>query len=126
MIQVTENPIPTEEIYSRISREGAGSIVVHIGIVKPLVDDRKTKGIRLIPDGDLAGELESIEREVREKWELVDVLLIRRIGELRVGETVLAAAVSATSREAAFGACREAVENLKKKRALRKEELYDG
>ncbi len=126
VIQVTEDPIPTGEIYGRLSRQGAGSVVIHIGLVKPRVDNRRTKGIRLTPAGDLAAELESVEREVREKWEPVDVLLIRRTGELRVGETVLAVAVTATTREAAFGACRQAVERLKREGALRKEELYEG
>lgn len=126
MIQVTENRIQTEKIYEQLSREGVGSVVVHLGIVKPVVDDRRTKGIRLTPDGDLEAELKNIEGQLRGKWDVVDVLLIRRIGELLVGEAILVAAVSATSKDAAFGACEEAVETLKMKRALRKEELYES
>jgi molybdopterin synthase catalytic subunit len=126
MIQVTDKPIQTEKIYEQLSRNGVGSVVLHFGIVKPVVDDKKTKGIRLTRDGDLEGELKNIERQLRGKWDVVDVLLIRRIGELLVGETILVAAVSATSKDAAFGACEEAVETLKKKRALRKEELYEA
>jgi molybdopterin synthase catalytic subunit len=125
MIQVTDRRIRTEEIYEQLSRNGAGSVVVHFGIVKPVVDDRRTKGIRLAPDGDLEAELKNIERQLRGKWDIVDVVLIRRIGELLIGETILVAAVSATSKDAAFGACEEAIETLKKKRALRKEELYE-
>jgi molybdopterin synthase catalytic subunit len=126
MIQVTDNPIEEGKIYEQLSREGVGSVVVHFGIVKPVIEDRKTKGIRLTPDGDLEAELKNIEGQLRGKWDIVDVLLIRRIGELLVGETILAAAVSAASKDAAFGACEEAVETLKKKRALRKEELYEA
>jgi molybdopterin synthase catalytic subunit len=125
MIQVTESPIQAGKVFERLSREGAGSLVVHLGVVKPVVDDRQTRGIRLAPEGDLEGEMQKIESRLREQWRIVDVLLIRRVGELRVGDVILAAAVSATTKDAAFGACQEAVEVLKQKRGLRKEELYE-
>jgi len=125
MIMVTEREIETGKVLEQISRTGAGSVVVHCGVVKPVVEDRKTSGIRLTPDGDLEGEMRKIENGLREKWDLVDVLLIRRIGELRVGDVILAAVVSATSKDAAFGACNEAVDLLKKKKGLKKEELYE-
>ncbi len=126
MIQVTEHPIETDALFERLCPEGTGSIVVHVGVVKPVVEERKTQGIRLIPDGDLKGELEKIEHDMREKWNVLDILLIRRIGELRVGETILVAGVTAASKEQAFGACQEAVGMLKKKRGLKKEELYES
>ena len=125
MIKVTENPIDIGRIYEHLSRDGAGSVVIHLGIVKPVVDDRATQGIRLVRDGNLEGELNNIEHQLREKPGIIDVLLIRRIGELSVGEFILVAAVSAITRDEAFGACQEAVEALKQKRGLKKEELYE-
>lgn len=124
MIEVTENPIETGKVFEHMSRDGAGSLVIHIGIVKPAVDGKRTDGIRLIRDGDVTGEMEKIERQLRERWKIVDILLIRRLGELRVGDVILVAAVSSPSKDEAFGACQEAVEALKKKRGLRKEELF--
>lgn len=126
MIEVSDKPIATDKILARISSKDAGSVVVHIGIVKPVVDEKKTRGIRLTPDGDLEGELHKMERMLREKWEVTDILLIRRVGELRIGDVILVAAVAAPSREAAFGACREAVENFKQKRGIKKEELFEN
>lgn len=126
MIEVTENPIEPGKVYERLSEEGVGSLVVHFGIVKPVVDDRKTSGIRLLKDGDAAGEMKKVEDHLREKWKVVDVLLIRRIGELHVGDIILVAAVSSPSKDQAFGACQEAVEALKEKRGLRKEELFES
>lgn len=125
MIELTENPIETGKIYEQMSHKGVGSLVVHVGVVKPMVEDRKTGGIRLTPEGDPKKEMQKVEQELREKWDILDVLLIRRIGELRVGDVILVAAVAATSRGTAFDACRSAVEVLKEKRGLRKEELYE-
>ena len=125
MIKVTEHPIDVGQAYKHLSQDRAGSVVVHLGIVKPVVDDRATRGIRLVRDGDLEGELKRIERQLRDKWGVIDVLLVRRLGDLSAGEFILVAAVSAKTRDAAFGACQEAVEALKKKRGLKKEELYE-
>ena len=41
MIEVTESPIDLDEAQPRISREGVGSLVVHIGIVKPVIKNKK-------------------------------------------------------------------------------------
>jgi len=124
MVELTDTPIEPQRIFKRLSSEGAGSVVVHFGMVKPVAEDRRTRGIRFAPDGDLVGELRSLEAELRAKWQVTDVLLVRRMGELKVGEIILAAAVSAPGREAAFGACRDAVEGFKRMKRLRKQELF--
>ena len=124
MVELTETAIEPLRIFQRLSSQGAGSVVVHFGVVKPVAEDQRTRGIRFAPDGDLMGELRALETELRAKWELCDVLLVRRMGELPVGEIILAAAISAPGREAAFGACRDAVEGFKKMKRLRKQELF--
>lgn len=124
MVELTETPIEPLRIWERLSRAGAGSVVVHFGVVKPVAEDQRTRGIRFAPEGDLLGELRSLEAELRAKYELTDLWLARRMGELKVGEIILAAAVSAPGREAAFSACRDAVEGCKKLKRLRKQELF--
>lgn len=124
MVELTETAIEPQKIFQRLSQTGAGSVVVHLGVVKPVAEDKRTRGIRFAAEGDLLGELRALEAELRAKYELSDVLLVRRMGELKVGEIILVTAVSAPSREAAFDACRAAVEGCKKLTRLRKEELY--
>ena len=126
MILLSEDPLEPQALLEKISREGAGSLVVHYGIVKPEVEGRKTLGIRLARDGDPEGAMREIEQRLREMRDVVDVLLARRVGELRVGETILVAAVSARTKDAAFKACEEAMELLKEKKGLRKEELFQA
>ncbi len=126
MIELTEKAIDPKGIYERIFKDGAGSVVVHFGVVKPVVSDRRTRGIRFAPKGDMEGEIRSIEAELRKKWGITDALLIRRVGELSIGDLILVAAVSAPDREAAFGACHDAVERFKKLKCVQKEELFEG
>jgi molybdopterin synthase catalytic subunit len=125
MIEVTENPIDASSIYERINTAGSGSAVVHFGVVKPVAGGKKTGGIRFAPDGDLEGEMASIEQQIRDKWPVNDVLLIRRMGQLVVGDIILVAAVAAETRGAAFDGCRFAVESFKKLKNIHKEELFE-
>jgi len=126
MIELTDQAIDPQTIISRLSFQDAGSVVLHFGVVKPVAQGESTQGLRFTPDGDLAGELRELEAELRARWEVTDVLLVRRMGQLKIGEIILAAAVAAPGREAAFGACRDAVEGFKKMKHLRKQELTEN
>ena len=125
MIEVTDAQIDLNKITDRIAFDGAGSVVVHYGVVKPVVEGKKTSGIRLMKDGDPEAGLQRLESELRDKYDVIDVLIIRRIGELLIGDLILVAAVAAVSRDVAFKACRELIEGLKLKQGLKKEELFE-
>jgi molybdopterin synthase catalytic subunit len=47
------------------------------------------------------------------RWDLVDVLVIHRVGVIQPGESIMLAAAWAAHRGAAFDACRYIVEELK-------------
>ena len=124
MIEVTDKPIDALEFQGRLSREGAGSVVIHYGVVKGAVEGRSTTGIHFSASGDLEGELRRLEIGIRAKWKIEDFALMRRLGELRVGDMILAVGVSAEGRVDAFGACRDAVEGCKKMKNISKKELF--
>jgi molybdopterin synthase catalytic subunit len=67
--------------------------------------------------------LKSIVDSIKDKYELEDVLIIRRLGALKVGEVMALVAASAPHREDAFDACRYGVESLKKMKTIKKTEL---
>ncbi|RJP26221.1 MAG: molybdenum cofactor biosynthesis protein MoaE [Candidatus Abyssobacteria bacterium SURF_5] len=125
MIEVTQNPIDPASVYKRINTAGSGSVVVHFGVVKPVAQGKKTGGIKFAPKEGLKDEIAEIEKQMREKWPIDDVLLIRRVGNLTIGDIILAAAVAAETRGAAFDACRHAVESFKKLKQINKQELFE-
>jgi molybdopterin synthase catalytic subunit len=57
---------------------------------------------------------------------VIDVAIHHRVGPVEIGETSVVIAVSAAHRAAAFDACREAIDTLKKSVPLWKKELYAG
>jgi molybdopterin synthase catalytic subunit len=125
MIEVVEQEILPGHAFTRLALTGSGSVVVHLGIVKPEAEGRPTAGMRLTRDGDLEGALAAIERDLRSRWKLNDLVLIRRLGELKVGDVIMAVGVAAAGKDEAFAACAEAVRLLKRRQGLRKEELRE-
>jgi len=72
-------------------------------------------------------ELERILAEARERWELIDALIVHRVGEILPGEPIVLTAVWSAHRAAAFDACRFLMEALKSRAPFwKKETLTDG
>ncbi|MFO8058517.1 MAG: molybdenum cofactor biosynthesis protein MoaE [bacterium] len=124
MIKVTEEPIDVNEAFEALSKQGAGSTVLHVGVVKPDPEGKKSAGITFRPQEGIEKELKEIDTYLYDNFELTDVVLVRRMGKLKVGDLILVAAVAARDRDSAFQACREAVERFKKMENLQKQEHY--
>jgi molybdopterin synthase catalytic subunit len=70
--------------------------------------------------------LENISREAARRWNLIDVLIVHRVGELRPGEPIVLVAVWSAHRKAAFEASRYVMEELKSRAPLWKKEQLAG
>jgi molybdopterin synthase catalytic subunit len=126
MIIVTDKELVLSDVLSKLKpAKGVGSVVAHAAVVKPTVDRKSTRGIRFTPVADVEAEMHALEDGLRAEWEVSDVLLIRRIGNLVIGDIISAAAAAAVNYETAFKACRDAIERFKKMKSLAKEELFE-
>ena len=119
---VTETTINPNEVYDKIKRETVGSVVLHFAVVREWTGDQSTQSIDFQRNGDIEDELKSIADSIKDSYQLEDVLIIRRLGELRVGDVMSLVAASAPHREDAFDACRYGVESLKKMKTIKKTE----
>jgi molybdopterin synthase catalytic subunit len=126
MIKIVDGDIDVGEVIGKLDQQGAGSVVFHLGVVKPDPEGKKSEGIVFGMKGDMEAELRSIEKDLRAQLKLIDVILIRRLGTLKVGDSILVAAVSAKGRVDAFAACREAVERFRRMKTIDKKELLVG
>jgi molybdopterin synthase catalytic subunit len=125
MVIVTENPINPATAYDLISPENAGSAVFHYAIVKGNTgSERTTSSINYQKNGDMTAEMETIATELRDKWSLDDVLLVRRIGSLAVGEIISLVAASSPNSADAFEACQLGISRLKRMVTVKKEEVF--
>ena len=119
---VTEKRINPDEVYGRVKKQTVGSIVVHFAVVREKTGDQITKSVEFQRTGDIEDELKSITDVIREKWAVEDILIIRRLGMLDVGDVMSLVATSASHREDAFDACRYGVESLKNMQSIQKTE----
>ena len=72
-------------------------------------------------------QLEEIVGAAHKTYEILDGLLLHRIGAVHPGEDIVLVAVWATHRKDAFAACREIIEALKSKAPFwKKETLAEG
>ena len=125
MVQIIENPIDPAAVYDSICSTFSGSVVFHFAVVKKQAGSGKfTTAIEYRSKGDSIQELEGIAGELETRWGLEDVLLIRRVGRLAVGDIISLVAASSPNSEDAFEACRHGISRLKKMSTITKTERY--
>ena len=115
---ITDKEINPNEIYDMVKKETISSIVLHFAVVRERTGGQVTHTIDFQRNGDIENELKSIAGIIEDKYELEDLLIIRRLGALKVGE-VMSLVASAPHREDAFDACRHGVESLKKMKTIK-------
>jgi molybdopterin synthase catalytic subunit len=125
MFQVTGESISLEQVLSGLKASNSGSVVTHVGVVRPASEGKKVASIEYLINGKEAErELGDIASEIRSRWEIEDIALCRRAGRLNFGEVILVAAVSAARHKAAFEACKGAVERMKIMKSVTKREVF--
>jgi molybdopterin synthase catalytic subunit len=69
--------------------------------------------------------LSKISQQALEKWDILDTLIIHRVGEIQLGETIVLVAAWAGHRAPAFEACRFLIEELKARAPFWKRETLE-
>jgi molybdopterin synthase catalytic subunit len=91
-----------------------GAIALFVGTVRSLSEDDDVTAMTLEHyPGMTEQEITRIETEARDRWPLIDVTIIHRIGRLVAGEQIVLVAVSSAHRQAAFDAAQYIMDFLK-------------
>jgi molybdopterin synthase catalytic subunit len=123
---VTNKPVDPGTMFERIRKSEAGSVLLHYAVVKSQAGDRVSAGIHFEKAGDIEGELRALAADIKQRWKIEDVLLVRRIGTLDVGDIISLIAVSSPDSNDAFEACRHGLGKFKKMTTLKKTERFLG
>lgn len=127
MIRITGEPILPAQVLSKLKTENSGSVVLHVGIVRPSSEGRRVVSIEYQGDvKQVERELFELARGIQARWEVEDVALCRRLGQLGLGEVILVATISAPHRKEAFQACQQAVEGMRNMKSIMKKELLES
>lgn len=123
MVYVVTEPICPEEMYEKLTKTTAGSVLLHYAVVKETpYNEAGTKGVEYCRNGDMEGEMAEIIEELKSRWIVEDALLIRRLGCLKTGEIISLIAVSSPNSADAFAACEHGICLLKKMKTFAKKE----
>jgi len=124
MVLITTDPIDPRDAYDMIASKSAGSVLFHYAVVKK---QESAGGTTCHVDYSMSGnaeeELRMIAGKAAESWSIEDILLIRRIGRVCIGEIISLVAVSSPASEDAFSACKFGIGRLKKMRCIVKSEV---
>ena len=124
---VVNSPIDPNDVYRLINSANAGSVVVHFAVVRGTTENKTMGSIEFWPakgDDDIRSELQGISDEIRNKFGVDDVLIIRALGKFNVGDVMALVAISSPHRGPAFDACRYGVERLKELKTMMKKETF--
>jgi molybdopterin synthase catalytic subunit len=91
-----------------------GATASFVGSMRDFNEDRKVTSMTLEHyPGMTEKHLNAIAREATEKWRLLDVLILHRIGKVTIGEDIVVVASWSAHRKEAFESCRSMMEQLK-------------
>ena len=120
MIDITDEEFSVEDAVARARRLEAGAVVFFLGTVR----DDGILGMEVEAYRDVAvGELEKIRDEATEKFGLLSVEVIHRVGPLSVGQGIVLIVCTAAHRQAAFRGCEYILEGIKMRVPIWKKEI---
>jgi len=128
MVIITKQPISPELIIDMVKTDTSGCVATYVGLIRDHSQGKPVLSVEYTDaDGKARERLQKIVTEARKKWQINDMAMHHRIGELKVGDINLVAAVASAHREEGFAACQYAIDQFKKKLPTQKKETYqDG
>ena len=114
MIRLQHEPIDYQAMTEAVRSPSCGAVCLFLGTVRELTEGKRTVALDYEAYPSMAEKvLAQVESETRQRWPVVEMALIHRLGHLILGDVSVAVAVSCPHRAQAFEACRYAIDRLK-------------
>jgi molybdopterin synthase catalytic subunit len=125
-VRLTHEAIDLAALHRTDPRDGA--LCLFVGVVRNENGGRAVRYLEYEAYEEMALPLmQQIADETRRDFDVTAVELVHRLGRLEIGAPSVAVAVTAPHRDAAFRACRHAIDALKARVPIWKKEYYaDG
>ena len=127
-IQPEDFSVDAEVTALRRQSKRIGAIVTFIGLVRDLNDDDEIRTLFLEHyPGMTEKSLTKIVGEAMQRWELIDVTVVHRVGRLQPEDQIVLVAVASGHRKSAFAAAEFIMDYLKTRAPFwKKEETATG
>lgn len=133
-VRITDQPFdPWAEVQARQKTRSdnsadIGATAVFVGTMRDFNEGDAVQGMFLEHYPGMTGRyLEKISADAEARWDLLDTLIVHRVGELHPADPIVLVAVWSAHRKDAFEASRWLMEELKSRAPFwKKEQLTDG
>ena len=108
-------------------RNDVGAVASFVGLVRDVNDGHAIRGMTLEHyPGMTEKALEDICNQAHARWDLIDTLVVHRIGKLSPGDRIVLVGVTSAHRGEAFAACEFIMDYLKTRAPFWKKEDTPG
>ena len=113
LIAVREAELSVDEVRAAVADSSGGGIVLFAGAVRDSDHERGVSGLSYTAHPSAEGELRRVAEAIAEKFGVLAVAAVHRVGDLAIGDLAVVVAVSCPHRAEAFDACRALIDELK-------------
>lgn len=125
-VRIVREPISTQAVLAALKRPEDGAAVVFEGVVRDNTRGRRTLYLDYEAYEAMAlKQMEELAEQARDRFGVVGVSILHRLGRLEIGETSVLIVVASAHRGAAFDACRWIIDTLKKTVPIWKKEYFE-
>ena len=125
LIAVRESELSVDEVRAAVADPAAGGIALFAGTVRDSDHDRGVSGLSYSAHPSAEGELRHVAEVIAEKYPVIGIAAVHRVGDLGVGDLAVVLAVSCPHRAEAFDACRDLIDVLKASVPIWKHQRFD-
>jgi molybdopterin synthase catalytic subunit len=113
LIAVREAELSVDEVRAAVADPGAGGIALFAGAVRDIDHDRGVTALAYSAHPSAESELRRVAETIAEKFPVLGIAAVHRVGDLEVGDLAVVVAVACPHRAEAFDACRALIDELK-------------
>ncbi len=113
LIAVRAAELSVDEVRAAVADPGAGGIALFVGAVRDVDQDRGVTALSYSAHPSAEAELRRVAEEIAEKFSVLGIAAVHRVGDLEVGDLAVVVAVACPHRAEAFDACRALIDLLK-------------
>ena len=125
LIAVRESELSVDEVRAAVADPAAGGIALFAGAVRDTDHERGVTGLSSSAHPSAAGELRRVAEVIAEKYPVIGIAAVHRVGDLAIGDLAVVLAVSCPHRAEAFDACRDLIDILKASVPIWKHQRFD-
>jgi len=125
-IQISSATLDITSCINRVMDPQCGGIDIFVGTVRNSTKGKAVVRLEFEAYESMAlKEMQQIANDIMGRWPVHKLLIHHRTGVLAVGDVAVVIAVAAAHRDAAFDACRYAIDTLKQTVPIWKKEVFE-